>query len=389
MALVGATVVASPGQAPIEDAVVLVDHGRIVAVGARAATAVPRSARVLDCTGLTILAGFWNSHVHFFERKWADAGRLPASDLARQIEDMLTRYGFTSAFETGAAWANTAALRDRIDRGEIDGPRVRTTGEVLLAPKAAPADDVVRALGFIPVRNYEVGDPGSARAAVRALLAAGADGIKVHLQRPPPGGQPLTESVIEAAAGEARRLGKPVFVHPTSGADVLTAVRAGADVIAHTTPLTGPWDATILAAMKQRNVTLTPTLLLWKEALRHEPVSLQEQAVRAAVEQLAAWVATGGTVLFGSDLGAVTYDPTGEYELMAAAGMSFTQILASLTTAPAERFGASAELGRVAVGLAADLVVVAGDPAEDIRSLANVRYTLRAGEVIYAASARR
>lgn len=93
-------------------------------------------------------------------------------------------------------------------------------------------------------------------------------------------------------------------------------------------------------------------------------------------------------MLFGTDLGAVAYDPTAEYELMAAAGMSFEQILASLTTAPAERFGASVELGRVAVGLVADLVVVDGDPAEDIRSLKNIRYTLRDGEVIYAAPAR-
>jgi imidazolonepropionase-like amidohydrolase len=384
LALVGATVHASPEQAPLEDAVVLIRDGRIAAIGARGSTAVPSDARIIDCTGSTVVAGFWNSHVHFFERKWADAASLSAADLARQLEEMLTRYGFTSAFELGGAWANTRALRERIETDEVNGPRIRTTGEVLLAPGAAPVDDVVRALGFIPVRNYEVGDPAAARAAATSLLAAGADGIKLHLQRPPPGKPPLPTTAIEAAVGQAHRLGKPVFVHPTSGADVLAAARAGVDVIAHTTPLTGPWDATILRAMSERGVALTPTLSLWKEALRRERVSLQEQAVGIAVDQLRAWVATGGTVLFGSDLGVVEYDPTEEYELMAAAGMSFAQILASLTTAPAERFGAS-ELGRIAVGLVADLVVLAGDPAMDIRSLADVRYTMRAGEVIFAA----
>jgi imidazolonepropionase-like amidohydrolase len=71
---------------------------------------------------------------------------------------------------------------------------------------------------------------------------------------------------------------------------------------------------------------------------------------------------------------------------MAEAGMSFRQILASLTTAPAERFGESQEVGRVAVGLRADLAVLKDDPSRNIRALAAVQYTLRAGKVIYRAS---
>lgn len=71
---------------------------------------------------------------------------------------------------------------------------------------------------------------------------------------------------------------------------------------------------------------------------------------------------------------------------MAEAGMSFRQILASLTTAPAERFGESGRLGRIAAGLQADLVVLGADPSNDTRSLASARYTLRAGRIIYRAS---
>jgi imidazolonepropionase-like amidohydrolase len=194
----------------------------------------------------------------------------------------------------------------------------------------------------------------------------------------------LPTSVLDAAVVEARLRGKPVFVHPTSGEDVLIAARAGVDIIAHTTPLAGPWEPLVLAAMKERNVALTPTLLAWQDALRREPLSTQERAVRTAIGQLESWVATGGTVLFGSDLGAAPYAPTEEYALMAEAGMSFAQILASLTTAPAETFGASASLGRVAEGLVADLVVFGDGAAGDIRALADVRYTLRDGKVIYA-----
>jgi imidazolonepropionase-like amidohydrolase len=98
-----------------------------------------------------------------------------------------------------------------------------------------------------------------------------------------------------------------------------------------------------------------------------------------------AWAASGGTVLFGNDLGAVDYDPSEEYALLAAAGMSFRQILASLTTAPAERFGQSGQLGRIAAGFQADVVVLKGDPSKDIRALAAVQYSLRDGNVVYEA----
>jgi hypothetical protein len=64
-------------------------------------------------SGLTITAGFWNSHVHFLQRKWADAATLPESELTRQLQAMLTQYGFTSVFDTWSMWENTRRLRDR------------------------------------------------------------------------------------------------------------------------------------------------------------------------------------------------------------------------------------------------------------------------------------
>jgi imidazolonepropionase-like amidohydrolase len=228
-------------------------------------------------------------------------------------------------------------------------------------------------------------DAAQAGAAARKLLDAGADGIKVHLQPPPPPNPPIPESAIEAAVHAAHAAGKPVFVHPNTSADVLAAVRAGVDVIAHTTPRSGPWDQTILTAMREARVALTPTLTVWRYLLRHERASVQEQSVTASTGQLRAWVASGGTVLFGNDLGAVDYDPSEEYVLMAAAGMSFRQILASLTTAAAARFGESKRLGRIAPGLDADLVVLRHDPSQKLQALTEVRYTLRAGKFVYRA----
>ena len=376
LALVGGTIYVSPAEEPIKNGVVLIQRGKISAVGSRALLQVPSSFRSLNCAGLTITAGFWNSHVHFFERKWEDAAAIPGPELSLQLQEMVTRYGFTSVFDVGSVWQNTRRIRNRIESGELPGPGIRSTGEVLIAPGAVPAASVLGILGYMTLRNPEIADAAQATEATRKLLDAGVDGIKVHLQTAIP------ESAIRAAVTEANRAGKPVFVHPSTRQDVLTAVRAGADIIAHTTPRS-PWDEETVAAMKGRRVALIPTLSLWKYLLRHDRTSAQEQSINAAISQLRSWVAAEGAVLFGTDLGATEYDPSDEYTFMAASGMSFTQILASLTTVPAQRFGADKQLGRIAVGLDADLVALKDDPTKNIRALSDVRYTLRAGKIIF------
>jgi imidazolonepropionase-like amidohydrolase len=383
LALVGGSIYTNPTDEPIRNGVVLIRDGKIEVVGRSASVRIPRNVQTIDCAGLTVAAGFWNSHAHFFERKWTNAGAIPAPEVDRQLQDMLTRYGFTSVFDIGSSWENTRRLRDRIESGEIPGPRIRTTGEALVAPGAVPPDAIIRVLGYMTFPNPEIPDAQQATTASQKLLAAGVDGIKVHLQPSPAPKPSMPESAIRAAVAEAHRAGKPVFVHPNSGADVLAAARAGVDVVAHTTPTSGPWDQATLAAMHERRVALTPTLSVWNVLLRHDRKSTQEQAVSTAIGQLRAWVAARGTVLFGNDLGAADYDPTEEYTLMAEAGMSGRQILASLTTAPAERFGASSQLGRIAPGFTADLTIVRGDPARDVHALAAVQYTLRDGTIIY------
>jgi imidazolonepropionase-like amidohydrolase len=242
-------------------------------------------------------------------------------------------------------------------------------------------------MGWMSYALKEVADGPQASVAVKALLDSGVDGIKLFAS--PSGRVPapsvMAPDAMEAAVSEAHRRGKPVFVHPNTGADVLASARAGVDVIVHTTPASGPWDETIVTEMKKHGVALIPTLWIWKYYARHDRVSAQDQTVRTELGQVRAWMAAGGTVLFGTDLGATDPDPREEYTLMAQAGMSFPQILAALTTAPAERFGESKETGRIAVGLQADIAIVKGDPSKDILALAAVEYTLRAGKIIYRA----
>ena len=131
LALVGATIYTDPAATPIRDGVVFIQNGKIAAVGTRSAVRVPRGVPVLDCRGMTITAGFWNSHIHFFERKWANAATIPAAGLRAQLQAMLTQYGFTSVWDTWSMWDNTRRIRERIESGEIPGPRIRSTGEAM------------------------------------------------------------------------------------------------------------------------------------------------------------------------------------------------------------------------------------------------------------------
>lgn len=383
LAFVGGTIYVTAKADPITNGVVLVQNGKILAVGRKASLSVPRTFQSIDCSGKTITAGFWNSHVHFFERKWAKAAEIPAAELARQLEEMFTQYGFTSVFDLGSAWENTMNIRKRIESGEAPGPRIRSTGEVLIAPGAMPAKNILSILGDMPLRNLEVTSAQEAEAAAKRQIAKGVDGIKIHMQPPPLPKARLPRDGIAAAVGPAHALDKPVFIHPNSAEDVKAAIQAGVDVIAHTTPQSGPWDATVTMGIRDRKVALTPTLTMWKESLSHDRISAQDNFIAVAVGQLRAWIAAGGTVLFGTDIGAIDYDPREEYALMNRAGMSFRQILASLTTAPAAQFGDSGRLGRIAVGLEADLVVLNGEPSRDVTAFAAVSYTVRSGKIIY------
>jgi imidazolonepropionase-like amidohydrolase len=104
--------------------------------------------------------------------------------------------------------------------------------------------------------------------------------------------------------------------------------------------------------------------------------------VDSGVSQLRAFADNGGVVLFGTDAGFMNlYDPSLEYELMHRA-LPERQVLASLTTNPAQYFQA-VKKGRIEKGFDADFAVLDGDPIEDVRNLAKVAYTIRAGQVIY------
>src|SRR5262249_39656382 len=123
----------------------------------------------------------------------------------------------------------------------------------------------------------------------------------------------------------------------------------------------------------------------WEVEMDKEGASPEDKKcfVQRGVNELKSYFDAGGTILFGTDVGYIQhYDTTEEYVLMSNSGMSWRDILASLTTKPASFFKAQ-HTGEVKEGDDADLVVLSADPAADIRNFAHVQYTIRAGKTIY------
>ena len=382
LAIVGSRIHPSPTDAPIVDGVVLISSGRIMAVGTRSEVRVPSSATVLDGGGATLMAGFWNAHVHFTEEKFASAASRPAAELTASLEAMLTRWGVVNAVDTGSRAANTLSLRGRVESGEIPGPRILIMGGTFVPVGGSP-------YYVLPARLPELADPQAATALVERLLEnPGIDGVKLFT------GSWATRSsivvmptpVVRAAVEAAHRRGKPVVSHPSNSAGARAALEGGVDVLAHTFPAGPDWDRQLPRRMREANMAMIPTLKLWPWELGRAgvPAPAIERTQGTAAAQVRAFAEEGGQLLFGTDVGYMAdYDPTDEYVLLQRAGLSFGAILAMLTTAPAARFDAGVGAGRVAAGGPADLVVVTGDPAADIRALSRVRYTVRNGQVIY------
>jgi len=376
LALFGARIYPAPGAPPIEDGAVVACDGRIAAVGKLGSVDIPGTAERLDATGLSITYGFWNSHVHFTEDAVANAGALAPEALEGHLREMLTRWGFTTVVDTGSFLANTVRIRERIRDGEVAGPEILTAGTPLYPPNGVPyyVKDAIP-----PEVADSLPQPASgeeASAILRSHYASGADMTKVFVVSWVARGKtlPMPLEVVKAAAEEAHSRGKPLIAHPSMTEGIVLALEGGVDVLAHSIEDPENFDEALIRKLVDAKMSLVPTLELFS------PLG----DIDAIVAALGRFRRAGGQVLFGTDVGyRPDYDPTEEYELMKRAGLSFDQILASLTTAPAERFGQSDRKGTIEPGKQADLVVLEGDPREDVRALAWVRYTVREGRIIW------
>ena len=385
LALVGAKIYLSPSEPPIESGTILVHSGHILSVGPIAEIKVPRGTTVIDCKGLVVTAGFWNSHVHVLLPGLVHSEKLSSEQITSQLQEMLTRWGFTTVFDIGSTLQNTNLIRHRIESGEVKGPRILTTGEPFWEKGGTP----IYIKGFLEANHISIPDVEStaqAKERVRQQIRDGADGIKIFANSIEQDGiltMPL--DLARAIVAEAHHAGKPVFAHVSNDQGIEVAIQSGADILAHTTPADDLWSPSFAERLNAANMALTPTLTLWEVEYKGSDPDELRKGMGKAAQQLKAFAQAGGQILFGTDVGYIErFDTSEEYAWMSRAGMSLQQILASLTTSPAQRFGDSTHSGRIAKGFDADLVVLGADPAQDTSAFSKIRYTIRGGKVIYA-----
>jgi imidazolonepropionase-like amidohydrolase len=382
LAIRGAKIRPSPDGPPIDGGTVLVRNGKITKVGPD--VTIPSTARVIAGEGRVLVAGFWNAHVHFTEAKWRRLRPKARPLLEAHLHEMFTSRGFTTVVDAASDPRRTVKLRRRIEFEGMLGPSIYTAGPGIYPPKGIPyyLHDTIpfwlRPLVPTPP------SPRLARRAVQRNVARGADLIKLFTGSYVEKGKvrPMPEPIARAAVEAAHEHGLPVYSHPSNLEGAQIALRAGVDVLAHPPDVTDGVDETLLRQMVDRRMSMIPTLQMFERT-----VSTSRSYLEPIYEVVRRFHALGGSVLFGTDVGYMTdYSVEDEFRALIGCGLSPKEILRSLTTAPAERFGVGDAVGTIVPGARADLVLLDADPFEIPRAFTRVHVTIRAGRILHLRS---
>jgi imidazolonepropionase-like amidohydrolase len=351
----------------IPEGAVVIRAGRIAAAGPSSKVEIPRGARRIDVRGGFIMPGVIDNHVHL-------------NLLMEREKDPLTpwlRAGVTTLVDTGSPKGGVARLRQRVAAASKSAPRLFVSGPIFTAPDGYPAPR--REPGVVEVAQG-VATAAEAEARVDRLLGEeGADLVKVAVETgffsdydaregwpvPPP-------PVLAALARAAHRHGRTIRAHVTQPGELAAILDAGFDATAHTPIVDVPEG--ILARAARAGAILTSTANIWEDP----PLTAAVQRNLARYTRLGGRVALGTDVPFqkGSEM------PLGEMSLLVKGGMTPRDVLLAATRHGAEALGLGDELGTLAPGRLADLLVIAGDPLVRIEDMGKARVVIRDGEVV-------
>ena len=397
------TLIDGTGGAPIKNAVILVQGGRITAAGTN--VAVPSGATVVDLSGETVLPGFIDAHVHLAGRTIGDGDwqhsrltEMPSqlALLGAAHAQQTLEAGFTTVRVVGSAAFGDVALRNAINAGWIPGPRIVAAG-ISFGIRGGHCDETnglqPDALGYEAGVAEGVADGvEEVRNAVRYAVKYGADVIKICATggvlslTDSVGVQQYTEEEMRAIVETATQLDRRVAAHAHGTAGIKAAVRAGVTSIEHGSIL----DAEAVRMMKEKGTWLVPTLLagFTVESLATAgrlPPPIAAKALAIAPRQHASFklaVDGGVRIALGTDAGVMRHGTNArEFGLMVKYGMTPMQAIVAGTSNGATLLGLDAEVGTVAAGKRADLVAVRGDPIQAIAVLEHVDFVMKDGAV--------
>jgi len=405
IALVGGTLIDGTGKPAIANSVVLVKGGRIVKTGSRAEVEIPKNAQVVDTSGKTILPGLWDMHAHFEQVEWGP---------------IYLAAGVTTVRDCGNELEFLTAVRDMIADGHGLGPRILAAG-------------IIDGSGPLTIGLARVDTPEQAREWVERYHQAGFQQVKIYSSVKLP--------QISAAAAEAHKLGMTATGHIPEGVTTREAVEAGQDQISHIPyilqMMAPPFPAGTkradrlkalseidldsdaakkeIAFLKEHHTVVDPTLVIYEmgtastakpfntfepgaakvapelaQALLDvgppgENSTLQEKLFEKYVALVGKLHAAGVPVVVGTDQTIPGHSVHRAIELCTMAGFTPMEAIQAATIVPARVMGMDKELGTIEAGKRADLILVKGNPLEDIHNIRNVEFVMANGKMLKTA----
>jgi len=414
IAVVGGRIIDGYGEAPIENGTVLIKGERIVAVGSKAEVPVPADAKIIDASGRTVIPGMIETHAHLITLghgsyprwfKWLDEhkDKYPLEKIMEISARQLLVSGITTAVDLGAPLEPSLQIRDRVKKGEVMGPRLMVSGPWIIEKAAIFPDASSRVVGH----SVE-----SAAKATQANVDAGVDIIKVHMG--------MNAEQYKAITDVAHKAGILVTAHINDEDDIWNALKAHVDILQHVGSASRPtYSDALVKAVVNSNTAVVPTAAssgslpatvkfperlqdpilktltppdIWaemqdsfKDYRRLGYFGNPEKADQLRAASLKQWLFSGAVFGIGTDNGVpLTFHTDALWmlgKIYTSLGVSPMWVIDHMTRINANILHKSKDIGTIEPGKYADLVILRGDPLNDLSALANVETVIKNGEV--------